>query len=367
MEDQETIRIFVGSDRSQDLAVPVLEHSIKRNTNRKVEVTSMADLDLPDAEDPRHAKRTNFSFSRFAIPRLCGYKGKAIYLDADMQVFDDIGKLFDLPFDGAKVVVMEDPKDHGPESNEEGKPRVKQCSVMLLDCEKLDWKAEEIIARLGKEYTYEELMMQLCILEESDVKYGIPFEWNSLEHYDPDKTHLIHYTDMEVQPWVSPVNKNGWVWLNEVKEMLANGKLTMERIQEEIDLGYFRPSLPTELQMDVDLSVPGLQRTVMLHEIDRKAGYQMHREVLERNARRLQAVQDLESPPSVVIKQEAPAVVEETVPDTDKPEITAVGESLNLTKSQAKFLKRCLKLGKLLGVLDAPKFQKLKETLRASP
>lgn len=54
-------------------------------------------------------------------------------------------------------------------------------------------------------------------------------------------------------------------------------------------------------------------------------------------------------------------------PDTEQSKIPAEVEDLELSKSQAGFLKKCLKVGKLFGVLDTPKYRKLKEALRASP
>ena len=106
MESNETIRVFVGVDRSQLLAVPVLEYSIKRHTTAKVEVVPMLDLPVPKPQDPRNGQRTGFSFSRFCIPKLAGYRGKAIYMDADMLVFRDIRELWDIPFDGAKIIIQ---------------------------------------------------------------------------------------------------------------------------------------------------------------------------------------------------------------------------------------------------------------------
>src|SRR5688572_3303163 len=108
MNNDETAHIFVGSDRSQLLAVKVLEHSIRRHTTMDIKLRSMDDLNLPDPKDIRQGKRTGFSFTRFAIPKLMGYKGKAVYLDADMLVFRDFRELWDIPFDGAKIVIQED-------------------------------------------------------------------------------------------------------------------------------------------------------------------------------------------------------------------------------------------------------------------
>ena len=133
------VRIFVGTDRSQLLAVKVLEHSIRRHTALPIEVVPMLDLPLPEPRDVRQRQRTGFSFSRFAIPRLAGYRGRALYLDADMLVLRDIAELWALPFDGAKVVIQEEVPDEHRRMRRVGQTRrIRQCSVMLLDCEHLE-------------------------------------------------------------------------------------------------------------------------------------------------------------------------------------------------------------------------------------
>lgn len=292
------IRVFVGADRSQALAVKVLEYSIRRHTDAKVEVISMEDLVLAEPEDPRQGSRTNFSFARFAIPRLAGYRGKAIYMDADMQVFADIRDLAGIPFDGAKVVIQEElPEEHQPKAGVLGAPkrRIKQCSVMLLDCDRLDWVAEDIISRLGREYSYEDLLYHLCILEERDIRSAVPFEWNSLEVHIPGRTCLTHYTDMLVQPWVSTENPIGWVWLNEVKRMLAEGALQWEALEEDVRLGFFRPSILTELRLNEDLSVPDADRAKRLAKIDADAGFVKHKDVYDRKRARARLIKDYEA------------------------------------------------------------------------
>ena len=154
------VRVFVGVDRSQMLGFEVLRYSIRRHSSLPVQVTSMLDVELPDPQDVRQWRRTGFSFSRFAIPRLAGYHGKALYVDADMQVFRDIRELWEMPFDGAKVVIQDDIPENKQSVNKEGAParRIKQSSVMLLDCGALRWNPEEIIAGLDRRYTYEDLL-----------------------------------------------------------------------------------------------------------------------------------------------------------------------------------------------------------------
>ncbi len=278
--DPEQVRVYVGVDRSQMVGFEVLKYSILKHTNRSAAVYPMLNLGLPEPEDKRQVQRTGFSFSRFAIPELAGYQGKAIYMDADMQVFTDIGKLWDTPFSEKKMLIQEGlPEAHTRMAGSKiPRKRIKQCSVSLLDCNKLQWDASDIIAGLNGKYTYKELMSDLCILDESEIGYEIPFEWNSLEHWDSN-TCNIHYTDMNTQPWVSARNKFGWVWFNEVKEMLQVGALTWDGLKEEVELGYARPSLIAELKLDDDLSVANEKRQKMLEDIDRKANFVMHKEV----------------------------------------------------------------------------------------
>lgn len=237
----------------------------------------MHDLRLPQPRDPANWSRTGFSFTRFAIPELAGYRGRALYLDADMQVFRDIRELWSIPFDGAKVIVQEDiPNAHRkPDKSGAPRQRIKQCSVMLLDCGALDWKVEDIIAGLDGGYDYAQLMNELCILDERDVKYEIPFCWNSLEAFGPD-TALIHYTDMGTQPWVSPANPLGYVWLNEVRLMLEAGAIAWESIEQEVARGHFRPSILEELRLPPADAPPGEAERKRFDALDRDAGFVKH-------------------------------------------------------------------------------------------
>jgi hypothetical protein len=285
------IDIFVGADRSQLMAVAVLQHSIERHTTTPVRVCPLIDLDLPEPRDLRQGSRTNFSFARFAIPELKSYRGRAIYLDADMLVFRDIAELWSLPFGQATVNIREELPEHARVQSKAGAPgiRKKQCSVMVIDCEKARWNVAEIVGGLDGRYSYEQLMYELCILPEAEIHYGVPFAWNSLEHPDLE-TRLIHYTDMNTQPWVSPHNPFGRLWFKEVLLMLETGALTWATLETEIGLGYFRPSLINELremphERGFDAAAAGRYA-----ELDQKAGFVQHREVYERKRARAQAI-----------------------------------------------------------------------------
>lgn len=297
MQNSELIRVFVGTDRSQALAVSVLEHSIKRHTNTSVEVIPMLDLPVPTPKDPRNGQRTGFSYSRFCIPKLAGYQGKAIYLDPDMLVFGDISELWTIPFDNAKVVIQEEVKFSEESTQKIGAPKMrkKQCSVMLLDCARLDWDIEHIVEDMDAgRYDYDQLMHEMCVLDESEIKFGVPFEWNSLEHYD-STTRLIHYTDVYTQPWAECGNKFGRFWIDEVRLMLKDGTLKWEDLQREIDLGYFRPSLIQDVKYRH--LIPSFLAGMFDKKNaagDRLFGYVKHKEVYESKRVRQHAIKEYE-------------------------------------------------------------------------
>lgn len=298
MSIEEPIRVYVGADRSQQLAIKVLEYSIKRHTTANVEVIPMVDLPVPKPQDPRNGQRTGFSFSRFCIPKLAGYRGKAIYMDADMMVFKDIRELWDIPFDACKIVIQREVKFEAQTTAKVGAPkkRKKQCAVMLLDCGRLDWDIGKIVAGLDAgAYDYEQLMYDLCILPEEEVKYGVPFEWNSLEHWDPE-TRLLHYTDVATQPWTCCGNPLGHLWFDEVRRMLRDGALSWATLQKEIELGYFRPSLPRDIRyrhLVPRRLLPAWDRANAAR--DKVAGYVPHKDVYEAKRARQKAIREYEA------------------------------------------------------------------------
>ena len=229
-----TVRIFVACTPAERLPMRVLEFSIRETTSLPVEVAALGDSgrSIPRPRDLRNQPRTPFSFQRFLIPELCGYRGRAIYLDADMQVFQDIAGLWDAPMEGHDLLAV----------REGNGGRKGQFSVMLLDCERLGWHAEEIVAGLDAgRYTYEQLMGEMCVAR--SVGRTLAPAWNSLEAYAPGATCLLHYTNMPTQPWVSLDNPLGGLWVDCLRRALAQGFVTVQELREAVAAGHVRPSL----------------------------------------------------------------------------------------------------------------------------
>jgi hypothetical protein len=252
----EPMRVFVGVDESQIVAARVLEHTIRKHASRPVRFYPMMDVPTPEPKDPENRGRTGFSFSRFHIPKLAGYKGRALYVDADMQVFGDIAELWDIPFGKHKVLCTR--QDEPPPAWKDSSwfHPGRQMSVMLLDCERLDWDIERIIGGLDAgEYNYSDLLFDLCIVDEEEIGDTLPPVWNHLEQYQPGETKLTHYTVVPTQPWKNEENPLCEVWEKDFHEALEAQIVTKPEVKRLVRGGHVKPSLagkaPQKLPMKV--------------------------------------------------------------------------------------------------------------------
>ena len=241
------IKVYVASTEAQMLAVKVLEYSIQKHASMSVEIIPLhlnqIDISLP--KNKTNWPRTPFSFQRFLIPELQQHTSRAIYLDSDMQVFRDIKGLWVMPFNGAQILTVR---------NADASERQPQFSVMLLDCANLQWSIKEIVSHLDSNYlTYEKLMYEMAVADRVDAV--IEAGWNSLEYFDIDKTSLLHYTDMNIQPWISKDNPLGYLWFRDLFEAIDSNFITVEFIKEHITLGYVRPSLMYQVEKRIEDSL----------------------------------------------------------------------------------------------------------------
>jgi hypothetical protein len=240
---QTPVRIFIGADETQILGAKLFEYSVRRHASMSVKCEIINNDGLPTPTDPNRRARTGFSFCRFKIPQLCNHRGRAVYVDADMQVFTDIKDLWTRDFNDAWLLYSELPEGSGA--------RVPQYSVMLLNCDKLDWNAHQLVTELDQgKYEYKQLMADFAMMPPEKKQPLLEFEWNSLEHYEEGRTKLVHYTDMPTQPWVSDQNKHGEVWYAELRRAVADGFVTIEEIHAEIDKGHVSPLLPNWAKLE---------------------------------------------------------------------------------------------------------------------
>jgi hypothetical protein len=88
------MRIFIGHDPNETVALWTLAHSIVRRSSVPVTITPMLLGQLPMTRQRDPMQSTEFSFSRFLVPWLCNFEGQAVFLDCDMLCRWDIAELF---------------------------------------------------------------------------------------------------------------------------------------------------------------------------------------------------------------------------------------------------------------------------------
>lgn len=244
----EPLRVFVGCSEEELVPAHVLAHSIRQRSSIPVSVAPMSGLDLPMPAKRENCPRTAFSFARFAIPRLAGYHGRALYLDSDMLVFGDIAELDALEFGEATVLCTYQYAPEAWQDNASFKPG-RQFSVMVLDCDRLRWDVEGIVRGLDAgAYSYAELMFDLCIVPPAQIADTVPTTWNHLEHKD-DGTRNVHFTVVPTQPWRSYDNPLREVWLHGYREAMATGAVPVALVRAGVSRGILTPDLLDALEL----------------------------------------------------------------------------------------------------------------------
>jgi hypothetical protein len=234
--DAQKIQVFVGAEPEQELAVRVLEYSIRYHTREDVSIVSLHKA--VGGKELATAGRTPFSCQRFFIPQLCGYRGLAIYLDSDMQVFADIRELVGLYEQGRAVCSADAPPGSG---------RRPQYSVMVINCELARWNPDDLLDRAQQEY--EKTLFDFSF--EPNKSRNLPYTWNSLETFEPGKTCLLHYTDMDDQPWIAASNPLAPVWIETLCSAVRDGFINFDEVRSAAAQGFVRPGLLYQIEHNI--------------------------------------------------------------------------------------------------------------------
>lgn len=189
------IKIFIATEFGHEKAEKALEYSILSSTNQPVEINWMKnergeifsgwnkgrDHNLMNSGE---GWKTNFSCYRWAIPELCNFQGRAIYLDVDQLVLKDISQMWNLEMGDSAVLTIK------PEKTD----------VMLMDCSKFTkdwWPKLKWMKPSGKhQLQYRKLVQKRNLIGTLDPIY------NCLDGDGfSEETRLVHYTKMNTQPW----------------------------------------------------------------------------------------------------------------------------------------------------------------------
>jgi len=192
------IRVFIGYDGREAAAFSVLAFSIHARASEPVAIAPvmLSELDGLYRRDRTPLQSTDFSFSRFLAPHLCGYEGWAVFMDCDMLVLDDIANLWKLRDERYAVMVVK--HNHVPKEETKflGEAQTKYAkknwsSVMLMNCARCKALTPDFVnAATGLE------LHQFKWLEGDHLIGAIPAHWNHLVGYDAPRrdASLVHYT-----------------------------------------------------------------------------------------------------------------------------------------------------------------------------
>src|SRR6266446_9472744 len=90
------LRICIGWDSRFPEPADVLRYSLLKHASIPLDIQylKLDELKLRRVHDPLAS--TEFTYSRFLVAHLCGFRGKALFLDNDMLCLGDVGEIDDL-------------------------------------------------------------------------------------------------------------------------------------------------------------------------------------------------------------------------------------------------------------------------------
>jgi len=224
------INIFIGYDPREAVAYNVLCHSIQARASEPVSITPLmlSQLDGLMWRERHNLQSTDFSFSRFLVPHLCGYKGWALFMDCDMLVLDDMATLWKLKDEDYAVQCVK--HDHRPVEDTKflDQPQTQYeknnwSSVMLFNTAKCQALTPEYVnTASGLE------LHRFHWLGDDGLIGNIPARWNHLVDYDPEKPvgelSNLHFT--AGGPYFDKYKDCGYadLWYEERDRMLFVGR-----------------------------------------------------------------------------------------------------------------------------------------------
>jgi hypothetical protein len=193
----EPLDIFIGYDPTEAVAFHVCVNSIIRHASVSVTIHPLA-LNNLQAYSEEHGDGSNeFIYSRFLVPYLMSWKCRAVYMDGDMVVTDDIAKLFAVGRNHKALHVVKHDYQTTAEKKylgqkNENYPRKNWSSVILWECDHFAHRG------LTPEYVQDasgKHLHRFGWLEDDQIG-ELPAEWNWLadEYGRNGEAKLIHWT-----------------------------------------------------------------------------------------------------------------------------------------------------------------------------
>lgn len=194
---------FIGYDSKEDIAYRVCKQSLLKHSSIKLNVMALKLYELVSkgfykrSIDPLAS--TEFTYSRFLVPRLMNFKGWAVFCDCDFLFLEDVAKLFsELSNDKAVYCVQHDytPKEKHKMDGQQQTiyPRKNWSSFIVFNC------AHPSNRKLDVELVNKEtgsFLHQFKWLEDEEIE-SLDERWNWLEgwtsNHNKSNPYAVHYT-----------------------------------------------------------------------------------------------------------------------------------------------------------------------------
>lgn len=188
------IKLFCGYDAREAIGFHVFVHSVIEHASQPVEIIPLAARGMPEGSNA-------FTYSRFLVPYLCGFKGHAIFMDAsDMLMLADVAEL-DALFDPQYAVQCVQHPAYRTRHPIKYRGTSMQCpnrdyarknwaSVMIMNCEHPDWRG------MGPGFVEAGSVTMLQFAGVTQRIGSLPDRWNRLvdEGQPVDGAAVLHYT-----------------------------------------------------------------------------------------------------------------------------------------------------------------------------
>ena len=191
------IPVFIGYDPREAIAYHVCANSIIRNASAPVAIIPVALNLFTDYKETHGDNSNHFVYTRFLVPYLMDFRGRAIYIDGDMVVRGDIIELYEsLQTAHDVAVVKHDYKTRMPVKYmgavNEDYPRKNWSSVIVWDCQSYPNR------RLTPDFVQKQpgsFLHRFAWIDDDRIQ-ALPPEWNWLpdELGENTEAKLLHYT-----------------------------------------------------------------------------------------------------------------------------------------------------------------------------
>ena len=248
--------VYIGYDPKEDTACEVLKFTIERISGKNIRViplrkdilehigiyTRKSQIIHGQPYDVIDGKpfSTEFSFSRFLVPALNMYEGKALFMDSDMYLRADINELFDLcDMDYYPVYCVHHKYEPENKTKMDGKeqhtyPRKNWSSLMMFNCGHIENKKltpNVVNTQTGR------WLHSFGWLPDKEADIGkIPEEWNWLDGHSPVELEAknVHFTTGG--PWFNAWKPRGDIegkyaveWCNDADWLKMKGIIKFDK------------------------------------------------------------------------------------------------------------------------------------------